>query len=510
MSSLTDRRPPADTDTVAHWIAGHPSLGGTVRKPVFDPARGEVIREVLCADAATVATAVGAATLALQTWADVPVQRRAAALYRWANLIRTHVDDFAALLGDEHGKVKADAVGEVERGVEALEFSAGASTALTKGEFSDQAGTGIDVYSVRRPIGVCAAISPFNFPVMIPLWLSATALVCGNAVILKPSEQDPSCSTLLADLAQQAGISDGVFNVVQGDATSANALIDHPDVAAIGFVGSTEVAAQVTKRAHDNDKRVQAFGGAKNHMVVLPDADLDAVAEAVTAAAFGSSGQRCMAISVLVVDEPIAGACIEGVVRRASAVRLGPATSETSEMGPLISAAARKRVLGHIDKAEGDGARVIVDGRQVHVVEARHGFFVGPTVLDDVRTNMSIYEEEVFGPVLSVVRASGLDQAIQVVNSHRYGNGAALFTADGSAAREFARRVKAGMIGINVAIPVPVAHYSFGGWKDSRFADVHMAGPEAFRFFTNAQVVTSRWTRSVTDGPTLAFGSGNR
>jgi malonate-semialdehyde dehydrogenase (acetylating)/methylmalonate-semialdehyde dehydrogenase len=498
---------PAGTRTIAHWIDGRlMEPAGARRGDVFDPAQGRVASQVLLADVATVDAAVQAAARAFPGWRDTPLPRRAACFYALRDLLRSHRDEIAETISSEHGKLAADAAGEVDRGLEIVELACTAPMAL-KGEHSEQVARGVDTYSLRQPLGVCAGITPFNFPAMVPLWMFPIALVSGNTFVLKPSERDPSTSLLLARLVAEAGVPDGVLNVVHGDKEAVDALLDHPTVQAVSFVGSTPIARHVYERAAAAGKRVQALGGAKNHLVVLPDADLDQAADAAVSAAFGSAGQRCMAISVAVAVGPVADALVEKVAERAKALRTGPATGEGVDMGPVVSGQARDRVRSYIDGGVEAGARLVRDGREVEVAGAPDGFFVGPTVFDEVRPGMAIYDDEVFGPLLGVVRVESLDEALELVNASPYGNGAAIFTRSGGAARRFQTEVSAGMVGINVPIPVPVGPYSFGGWNDSLFGDTHLYGPEGFHFYTRGKVVTSRWPDDEPVGVNLVFPS---
>jgi malonate-semialdehyde dehydrogenase (acetylating)/methylmalonate-semialdehyde dehydrogenase len=423
-------------------------------------------------------------------------------IYRFRELLLEHIDDVAGAISSEHGKMRADAAGEIQRGLEAVEMACSAPTML-KGEHSEQVAGGVDTYSLRQPVGVCAGITPFNFPAMVPLWMFPIAIACGNTFVLKPSERDPSASLILARLFAEAGLPNGVLNVVHGDAEAVDALLDHPGVAAVSFVGSTKVARHIYSRATAAGKRVQALGGAKNHMVVLGDADLDRAADAAVSAAFGSAGQRCMAISVVVAVEPAGDELVKLIAERVRGLKVGPASDDSSELGPLITAQARDRVLGHIERAVADGAELVADGRDPGL--HGEGFFVGPTVVDRVEPGMAVYDEEVFGPLLSIVRAGTLDRALDVVNDNPYGNGAAIFTRSGGAAARFERDVTAGMVGINVAIPVPVGFYSFGGWKASLFGDTHIYGPEGFQFYTQGKVVTKRWPSDDGTAVNLAF-----
>ena len=480
---------------IGHWIGGRRTPGTSGRTaPVFNPASGEQTGAVALASAGEVGAAVASAVAAARSWRSASLSRRAAVLFAFRELLHAHADELAALVTAEHGKVLADAAGEVARGLENVEFATGVPQ-LLKGGYSDQASTGVDVFSLRQPLGVVAGITPFNFPVMVPMWMHPVAIACGNTFVLKPSERDPSASLLVAQMWREAGLPDGVFNVVNGDKESVDALLDHPLVAAVSFVGSTPIARYIHERGTANGKRVQALGGAKNHAIVLPDADLDFASDHLVAAGFGSAGERCMAISAAVTVGGVADELIDIVSKKANAVRVGSGRDPHSEMGPVITAAARDRIVNLIDSGEAQGARVAVDGRRLQVDGLPGGYFVGPTVLDSVTTDMDVYREEIFGPVLSVVRAGTVDEAIALINDNPYGNGTAIFTSSGEAARTFQRGVKVGMIGINVPIPVPMAYYSFGGWKDSLFGQSHVHGPEGVAFYTRAKVVTSRWPR---------------
>ncbi|HEY8456075.1 MAG TPA: CoA-acylating methylmalonate-semialdehyde dehydrogenase [Actinopolymorphaceae bacterium] len=479
--------------TVEHWIAGSSTPGSAKRRgPVWNPATGAQQAEVVLGTADDVDLAVSTAAKAYETWRDVPLVRRSKILFAFRELVNAHVDDLARVITSEHGKVLADARGEVMRGLEVVEFACGIPQ-LAKGEFSEQVSTNVDAYSFRQPLGVVAGITPFNFPVMVPMWMHPIAIACGNAFVLKPSERDPSASTLVAELWQRAGLPDGVFNVVHGDKEAVDALLDHPDIAAISFVGSTPIARYVHERASRNGKRVQALGGAKNHAVVLPDADLDVAADQITAAAYGSAGQRCMAISAVVAVGDVGDALVEKLADRAREVRVAPGDDESAEMGPVVTAEARDRIAGYVEDGAAQGARVVVDGRGLRVAGHESGFFLGPCLLDGVTPDMRVYQDEVFGPVLVVLRADSFDQAVEIVNANPYGNGTAIFTTSGEAARRFQREVTVGMIGINVPIPVPMAFYSFGGWKESLFGDRHIHGPEGVGFYTRAKAVTARW-----------------
>jgi malonate-semialdehyde dehydrogenase (acetylating) / methylmalonate-semialdehyde dehydrogenase len=478
---------------VEHWIGGASTPGGSARRgPVWNPATGARQADVVLGSADDVDLAVATATKAFTTWQDVPLTRRAKVLFAFRELVNAHVDDLARLVTAEHGKVLSDARGEVQRGLEVVEFACGIPH-LLKGDFSDQVSTGVDAYSFRQPLGVVAGITPFNFPVMVPMWMHPIAIACGNTFVLKPSERDPSASTLVAELWQGAGLPDGVFNVVHGDKEAVDAVLDHPGIAAVSFVGSTPIAKYVHERASRAGKRVQALGGAKNHAVVLPDADLDFAADHITAAAYGSAGQRCMAISAVVAVGDAGDRLVEKLRERAAAIQVGPGVDEAAEMGPVVTRQAQERVAAYVDEGRGEGASVVVDGRGLRVAGHEDGFFVGPCLLDRVDPAMKVYQDEVFGPLLVVLRAHTLDDAIGLVNANPYGNGTAVFTGSGEAARTFARKVTVGMIGINVPIPVPMAFYSFGGWKDSLFGDRHVHGPEGVGFYTRAKAVTARW-----------------
>jgi malonate-semialdehyde dehydrogenase (acetylating) / methylmalonate-semialdehyde dehydrogenase len=482
-------------NTIEHWIAGQATAGQSTRTaPVFNPATGEQQAEVLLASASDVDTAVAVAHDAAQEWAQSSLSRRAKVLFAFRELVNQHIDTLAELITAEHGKVLSDARGEVQRGLEVVEFACGIPH-LLKGDYSDQVSAGVDSFSFREPLGAVAGITPFNFPAMVPMWMFPIAIACGNAFILKPSERDPSPSLLLAELWQRAGLPDGVFTVVHGDKEAVDALLDDPRVQAVSFVGSTPIARYIHSRASASGKRVQALGGAKNHAIVLPDADVDFAATHLVAAAFGSAGERCMAISAAIAVGAAADRILDAVVARAGKVVVGAGTDIASEMGPVVTQAAKARILGLIESGEQQGARVAVDGRGLVVPGYEKGFFVGPTVLDAVTPEMDVYREEIFGPVLSVLRADTVDDGIDLINANPYGNGTAVFTASGEAARRFQRGVKVGMIGINVPIPVPMAYYSFGGWKNSLFGDTHVHGQEGITFYTHAKVVTSRWPR---------------
>ncbi len=479
--------------TITHWIGGKPAAGSSDRtSPVWNPATGAQQAEVALASTEDVDAAVRTAKAAFERWGQSSLSQRTKILFKFRELVNNHVQELAELISDEHGKVISDARGEVQRGLEVVEFACGIPT-LLKGDFSDQVSTGVDVYSFRQPLGVCVGITPFNFPAMVPMWMHPVAIATGNTFVLKPSERDPSASMLIAELWAEAGLPDGVFNVVHGDKTAVDALLAHPDVAAVSFVGSTPIARYIYETGTANGKRVQALGGAKNHAIVLPDAAIDYASDHLVAAAFGSAGERCMAISTAVTIGSAGDELIAAVSEKARAVRVGPGREADSEMGPVITQASRERIVGLIGSGERQGATLAVDGRGLSVPGHEDGFWVGPTVIDEVAPSMDVYKEEIFGPVLINLRADSVDEAIALINSNPYGNGTAIFTSSGEAARRFQRGVNVGMIGINVPIPVPMAYYSFGGWKDSLFGQSHIHGPEGVAFYTRAKVVTSRW-----------------
>ncbi|MDQ1731078.1 MAG: malonate-semialdehyde dehydrogenase (acetylating) / methylmalonate-semialdehyde dehydrogenase [Pseudonocardiales bacterium] len=491
------------TTRIAHWIDGRPAAGSSGRhSPVFNPATGLQTGEVALASAQEVNDAVASAKAAAREWRSSSLSRRAGVLFAFRELLHARTDELAQLVTAEHGKVLSDAVGEVSRGLENVEFATGVPN-LLKGGFSEQASTGVDVYSIRQPLGVVAGITPFNFPVMVPLWMCANAIAAGNAFILKPSEKDPSASLFLAQLWKEAGLPDGVFTVLQGDKLAVDTLLTHPDVAAVSFVGSTPIAKYIYETGTAHGKRVQALGGAKNHMLVLPDADVDLAADAAVSAAYGAAGERCMAISVAVAVGAIGDKLVDAISARLPKLRIGNGADPDTDIGPLITAEHRDRVAGYIAAGAESGATVVVDGREADV--PAEGFFLGTTLLDNVTTGMSVYTDEIFGPVLAVVRAETYDDALAVINSNDYANGTAIFTRDGGAARQFQFDVEVGMVGINVPIPVPVAYYSFGGWKASLFGDTHMYGPEGINFYTRGKVVTSRWPDPATSAIDLGF-----
>jgi malonate-semialdehyde dehydrogenase (acetylating)/methylmalonate-semialdehyde dehydrogenase len=482
--------------TIPHWIAGSETTGASTRYgAVWNPATGEQQAQVALAEPSDVDAAVAAAKKAFDEWRDVSLVRRARVMFALRDLIERHADEMAELIADEHGKVVSDAKGEVIRGLEVVEFACGIPT-LLKGEYSEQVSTDVDAWSFRQPLGVVAGITPFNFPAMVPMWMHPVAIATGNTFILKPSERDPSLSNLVARLYAEAGLPEGVFNVVHGDKVAVDAILDHPDIAAVSFVGSTPIAKYVHQRASERGKRVQALGGAKNHAVVLPDADLEFAANHITAAGYGSAGQRCMAISAVVAVGDAGDTLVARLKEKALEVKVGPGRDQASDMGPVVTPEARDRITGYVDRGASAGATVVVDGRGLAVDGHENGFFVGPTLFDRVTTGMDIYTDEIFGPVLVVLRAETFDEALDIVNANQYGNGTALFTSSGQAARQFQRQVQVGMIGINVPIPVPMAFYSFGGWKDSLFGDTHVHGPEGIRFYTRAKAITSRWPDS--------------
>ncbi len=491
--------------TVTHWINGKPdSPTATWTGGVHNPATGEVIARVDFAETADVDRAVAAAKTAFATWRHSSLAQRTRILFAFRELLDRNADSLAELISTEHGKTVADARGEVARGQEIVEFACGISQHL-KGDMSEQVSTDVDSYSLRQPLGVVAGITPFNFPAMVPLWMFPIAVACGNTFVLKPSEKDPSASIRIAELLAEAGLPDGVFNVVHGDKVAVDAILHHRDVAAVSFVGSTPIARYIYETGTQHGKRVQALGGAKNHMVVLPDADLELAADAAVNAGYGAAGERCMAISVLVAVGSAGDALIPKITDRLANLRVGPGNQAGNEMGPLITAEHRDKVKGYIDAGETQGATLVTDGRQLSVDGHEQGFWCGPTLFDNVTPEMSIYRDEIFGPVLSVVRVDSYDEALALVNSNPYANGTAIFTCDGGAARKFQHEVEVGMVGINVPIPVPVASYSFGGWRNSMFGDTHMYGAEGVRFWTRGKVVTSRWPSPDHGGINLGF-----
>ena len=487
---------------ITHWINGAPSTTKSERSgDIFNPATGHITGSVAFADAATVDLAVDAATAAFTTWRHSSLTKRTQVLFAFRELVRQNKEKIAALITDEHGKVLSDAAGEVTRGLEVVEFACGIPH-LLKGGFSEEVSTGVDVYSIRQALGPVAIISPFNFPAMVPMWFFPVAIACGNTVVVKPSEKDPSATMFMAQLWKEAGLPDGVFNVVHGDKVAVDALLTHPGIKSISFVGSTPIARYVYETGTKAGKRVQALGGAKNHMVVLPDADLELAADAAINAGFGSAGERCMAISAIVAVEPIASALVARIKSRMANIKTGDGTQGV-DMGPLVTQVHRDKVASYIEAGAKAGATLVVDGRALEI--AGDGFWLGPTLFDNVTPDMSIYKEEIFGPVLSVIRVDSYEAALALVNSHEYGNGTAIFTNDGGAARRYQNEVEVGMVGINVPIPVPMAYYSFGGWKNSLFGDSHAHGTEGVHFFTRGKVVTSRWLDPSHGGINLGF-----
>ena len=494
------------SEILNHWINGQAVAGTSGRTAdVFNPALGEKIAEVPLASVDEVAQVVAAASAAAVDWAAAPPIRRARVMFKFKELIEANIDEFAAIVTREHGKVLSDAAGSITRGLEVLEFACGIPH-LVKGEYSESVGTGVDSYSMRQPLGVVAGITPFNFPAMVPMWMFPISLACGNTFILKPSEKDPSSANFMAELLKEAGCPEGVFSVVHGDKAAVDAILEHPDVAAVSFVGSTPIAEYIYAKGCANGKRVQALGGAKNHAVVLPDADLDMTTDALVSAAYGSAGERCMAVSVAVaVGDKAGDALIEALRPKIEKINVGPGTDKDSEMGPLVTQIHLDKVRGYIDSGVSEGAELVIDGRDLKLQGYENGYFVGPCLFDRVTPEMKIYKEEIFGPVLAVVRAPDYDAAIKMVNDHEFGNGTAIFTRDGDAARDFASKVQIGMVGINVPIPVPVAYHSFGGWKRSLFGDHNMHGMEGVRFNTKVKTITSRWPTGIRSGVDLSF-----
>jgi malonate-semialdehyde dehydrogenase (acetylating) / methylmalonate-semialdehyde dehydrogenase len=487
---------------ISHWIDGAVVPGTSGRSGVvFNPATGEQTTAVDFASVEEVDAAVASALAAFPSWRATNLSRRAEVMFHLRELIDANRKEIAALLSAEHGKVLGDALGEVARGLENVEFACGVPH-LLKGSYSEQAAGGVDVYSIRQPLGVVAGITPFNFPAMVPMWMFANALACGNTFVLKPSEKDPSAAMFLAELLAKAGLPDGCCNVVHGDKVAVDRLLEHPDVAAVSFVGSTPIARYIYETGTRNGKRVQALGGAKNHMLVLPDADLDMAADAAVSAAYGSAGERCMAISVVLASDAIADELVDRITARIPSIKVGPASEEGNEMGPLITGEHRDKVAGHLATAVEQGAELVVDGRQNAPAE---GFFLNPSLIDRATPGMACYDEEIFGPVLTVTRVHGYDDGVALINDNPYGNGTAIYTRDGGAARQFQFDVQVGMVGVNVPIPVPVSYYSFGGWKASLFGDTHMYGPEGINFYTRAKVVTSRWPDPATSTVDLGF-----
>lgn len=492
----------SDIKQIGHWINGGEVAGTGREQDVFNPATGEVSGRVALASVSDLEQAVDAARAALPAWRATGLTKRAAVMFKLREIVTAKSDELARIITAEHGKVVSDAAGEVVRGLENVEYCAGLMHHL-KGEFSEQVSSGVDVHSVRQPVGIVACITPFNFPAMVPLWMVTTAIACGNTVILKPSERDPSAALWIAQAFKDAGLPDGVLNVVNGDKEAVDGILDHDDIKAVSFVGSTPIAQYIYERASKNGKRVQALGGAKNHMVVMPDADLDAAADAAVSAAYGSAGERCMAVSVLVVVGEVADPLVDKIAERMGKLVIGDGFDERSEMGPLITREARDRVASYVAGATDEGARVVVDGREKHFDES--GFFIGTSLVDHVKPGMKVYDEEIFGPVLSVVRVETFEDAVELINANQFANGVAIFTRDGKSAREFEFAIEVGMVGVNVPIPVPVGSFSFGGWKKSLFGDTHMYGAEAFNFYTRRKVVTTRWPDPTQSQVDLGF-----
>ena len=490
--------------SIAHFISGLATAGTSTRaQDVFNPATGAVSGRVSLANVQDVAQAVASAQAAFPAWADTPPLRRARVMFKFLELLNQHRDTLARMITAEHGKVFTDAQGEVTRGIDIVEFACGIPQ-LLKGDFTDQVSTGIDNWTLRQPLGVVAGVTPFNFPVMVPMWMFPVAIACGNSFVLKPSPLDPSPSLFMADLLKQAGLPDGVFNVVQGDKEAVDALVEHPDVKAISFVGSTPIANSLYENGARHGKRVQALGGAKNHMVVMPDADIEQAVDALIGAAYGSAGERCMAISVAVLVGNVAEKLMPLLLEKTKALKVLNGTNLDAEMGPIVTAAAKQRITGYIDAGVAEGAKLLVDGRQFDGAKAGtgcdNGFWLGGTLFDNVTTDMKIYKEEIFGPVLSCVRVKDFGEAVQIINDHEFGNGVSCFTRDGNVAREFSRRIQVGMVGINVPIPVPMAWHGFGGWKRSLFGDMHAYGDEGVRFYTKQKSIMQRWPESIGKG----------
>ena len=491
---------------IPHFISGERIEAAERTQPVYNPATGEEQHELGLASVETVERAIAAAKAALPAWRRTSLTKRADVFFNLRQLLKQRSPELAAIVTSEHGKVLSDAAGEIARGLENVEFASGLLH-LLKGERDEQVSTGVDVHSVKQPVGVVAAITPFNFPVMVPLWMIASAIACGNTVVLKPSERDPSASLFIAELFREAGLPDGVLNVVHGDKVAVDTLIDSPDVKAVSFVGSTPIAKYIYERSAANGKRVQALGGAKNHMIVMPDADLDMAADAAVSAAYGSAGERCMAVSVVVAVGGVGDELVQKIAERMKQLKIGDGTDPTSEMGPLITAEAKARVESYVAGAEYEGATVVVDGREAQF--EGNGFFTGVSLIDHVQTDSKVYRDEIFGPVLGVVRVDTYDEGVQLINDHQFGNGTAIFTRDGGLARQFEFEVEAGMVGINVPIPVPVGSFSFGGWKDSLFGDSHIYGPESIHFYTRSKVITTRWPNPDQSKVDLGFPSNH-
>ncbi|MEX1180014.1 MAG: CoA-acylating methylmalonate-semialdehyde dehydrogenase [Cucumibacter sp.] len=500
------RKTGSGIEVIENAVGGKRLVSASIRRSsVFNPATGEQIAELPLSTNAEIDAAVAVAKAAAPAWGRTPPAKRARIMFRFYELLNANLDDLAKTLSREHGKTHADALGEIARGLEVIEYACGIPQ-LLKGEFSRNVGPEIDTYSQRQPLGVAAGITPFNFPAMVPMWMYPMAIACGNTFILKPSERDPSASLFCWDLFQKAGLPNGVFNIVHGDKEAVDAILDHPDIKAVSFVGSTPIAEYVYRRGTTAGKRVQALGGAKNHMVIMPDADMDQAADALMGAGYGSAGERCMAISVAVpVGEETGNRLIAKLKPRVEALKIGPSTDSAADMGPLITGEAQKRVLGYIDKGIEEGAELVVDGRGFKLQGYEKGYFVGGTLFDRVTTDMSIYKDEIFGPVLCVARAETYGEAVEMINRHQYGNGTAIFTRDGDAARAFADQIEVGMVGVNVPIPVPVAYHSFGGWKRSLFGDHSIYGPEGVHFYTRLKTTTTRWPAGIREGAEFTF-----
>ncbi|MBI77006.1 MAG: methylmalonate-semialdehyde dehydrogenase (CoA acylating) [Rhodospirillaceae bacterium] len=486
--------------TLTHWIDGkHQKGNSSYYSEVYNPATGEIQAKVPLGSEEDVDAAVTAAKKALPEWSETPPLTRARVMFKYKELIEKHADEIASIITAEHGKVISDAHGSLTRGLEVVEFACGIPQ-LLKGEFTENVGKEIDAWTFRQPVGVCAGITPFNFPAMVPMWMYPVSIACGNTFVLKPSEKDPSCALRLAELAKDAGLPDGVLNVVNGDKVAVDKILTHPDISAVSFVGSTPIAEYIYSTAANNRKRVQALGGAKNHLVVMPDADIELAADALMGAAYGSAGERCMAISVAVAVGSAGDKLVDILRPRVEALKIGPGTDINMDMGPLITEQHLKKVKGYVDIGVDEGADLIVDGRNYSLQGYEKGFFMGGCLFDNVKTNMRIYQEEIFGPVLSVVREPDFNSAVKIINEHQLGNGVSIFTREGDAAREFYNKIEVGMVGINVPIPVPMAFHSFGGWKNSLFGDLHVHGPEGVRFYTKQKAITSRWPTGIRSG----------
>ena len=492
------------SQTIGHHIDGAVVHFNGRTSPVYEPATGAIKGQVELATAEQVAQAIKAAKAAFTGWASTPVTRRAKVMFNFKQMIENRIDELAEVITREHGKTLADAKGEIQRGLEVVDFACGIPQ-LLKGEYTEQIAAGMDAWTMRQAVGVCAGITPFNFPAMVPMWMYPVAIACGNTFVLKPSERDPSASLLAAKWLEEAGLPKGVFNVIQGDKTAVDAILNHPDIKAVSFVGSTPIAAYIYETAAKNGKRVQALGGAKNHMVVMPDADLEQSVDALMGAAYGSAGERCMAVSVAVAVGDVADALIAKLTERIKALKVGDGMKVGMDMGPLVTKTHLEKVRAYVDAGVAQGAKLVVDGRNLNVPGCEQGFFLGACLFDQVQPNMSIYKEEIFGPVLSVIRVPDVATAIQLINDHEYGNGTAIFTRDGNTAREFVNRIQVGMVGVNVPIPVPMAFHSFGGWKRSLFGDHHVHGPEGVRFYTRMKAITQRWPESIGKGSSFTM-----